>query len=85
VGISTSHDVRLELKCWHSAAMEEQTVFSELRLIPQPDGTLKGSETYTYKSNECGLKGATSTTPVIATRTSPASSNVVLADPGLFA
>jgi serine/threonine-protein kinase len=59
----------------------EETVVLGTDLVPQPDGTLRGISTITFKSNECGEKGSVITTPVVATRTGPVSPNVVLADP----
>ena len=75
----TKGDDRVKLTCG-----PQQTVVLALTLTPQPDGTLKGIQTLTYESNECGFEGLVTTIPVTATRTGPVSPNVVLADPALF-
>ena len=51
---------------------------------PQPDGTLRGDETETVLTNECGNRGTVYRTPFSATRTGDVSSSVVLPDPALF-
>ena len=51
---------------------------------PQLDGTLRGDETETLLSNECGNRGTVYRTPFSATRTGDVSSSVVLPDPALF-
>jgi serine/threonine-protein kinase len=53
-------------------------------LEPQPDGTLRGTETETVLTNECGNQG-TWRTPLSVTRTGDVPRAVVLADPALFA
>ena len=53
-------------------------------LVPQLDGTLRGTATTTVLSNECGFKGSVFQTPILATRMGDAPSSVVLADPALF-
>ena len=65
-------------------ATDEQTVSMTWDLVPQPDGTLRGVNTVTFSSNECGSKGRIITTPIVGTRTGPVPPNVVLADPALF-
>jgi serine/threonine-protein kinase len=50
-------------------------------LAPQPDGTLRGVETETVVSNECGAQGAVRRVPVVATRVGDAPSSLDLADP----
>ena len=53
--------------------------------VPQPDGTLKGVLTLKNETNECGLQGLVTTTPVAAMRVGDVPSTVILADPTLFA
>ena len=48
-----------------SATQQETVAWS---LAPQADGTLRGTETETVPSNECGAQGAVVRTPVVATR-----------------
>jgi serine/threonine protein kinase, bacterial len=50
-------------------------------LTPEPDGTLRGVQTQTVQSNECGSQGATLRIPVVATRTGDIPPNVTVADP----
>jgi serine/threonine protein kinase, bacterial len=50
-------------------------------LAPQADGTLRGTQTETVLSNECGAQGAVVRVPVVATRTGNAPAGVKLADP----
>ena len=50
-------------------------------LAPQSDGTLRGTETETVLSNECGAQGAVVRTPVVATRVGDVPVGVTLADP----
>jgi serine/threonine protein kinase, bacterial len=50
-------------------------------LAPQADGTLRGTETQTVVSNECGAQGAVVRIPVVATRVGDVARGVTLADP----
>jgi serine/threonine-protein kinase len=50
-------------------------------LAPQPDGTLRGTETETVLSTECGAQGAVVRIPVVATRVGDVPPGVALADP----
>lgn len=50
-------------------------------LAPQADGTLRGTETETVLSNECGAQGAVVRVPVVATRAGDAPAKVALGDP----
>ncbi|ORA20746.1 serine/threonine-protein kinase [Mycobacterium arosiense] len=50
-------------------------------LAPQADGTLRGTETETVLTNECGAQGAVVRVPVVATRAGVAPANVALGDP----
>jgi serine/threonine-protein kinase len=68
----------------HPAPTDESTVTISRTLQPQPDGALKGAFTVAYLTNECGLQGTVTTTPLVATRVSDAAARVVLADPALF-
>ena len=53
-------------------------------LAPQPDGTLRGVQTETVLTNECGNQGTVYQTPVVATRTGDVPRSVTVADPALF-
>ena len=61
-----------------TATQQETVAWS---LAPQADGTLRGTETETVLSNECGAQGAVVRTPVVATRTGDVPAGVNLADP----
>jgi serine/threonine protein kinase, bacterial len=61
-----------------TATQQETVAWS---LAPQADGTLRGTETETVLSNECGAQGAVVRTPVVATRIGDAPAGVNLADP----
>jgi serine/threonine-protein kinase len=50
-------------------------------LVPQADGTLRGTETETVLSNDCSAQGAVVRVPVVATRVGDAPPGVTLADP----
>ncbi|WP_201406982.1 serine/threonine-protein kinase [Mycobacterium paraintracellulare] len=60
------------------AAQQETVAWS---LAPQTDGTLRGTETETVLSNECGAQGAVVRVPVVATRAGAAPAAVTLGDP----
>ena len=53
-------------------------------LQPQTDGTLRGVQTITVLSNECGSQGNVYKSPLVATRTGDAPPNIIVADPALF-
>jgi serine/threonine-protein kinase len=48
---------------------------------PEPDGTLRGVQTQTVQSNECGSQGATLRIPVVASRTGDNPPDLAIADP----
>ncbi|MCQ4361915.1 serine/threonine protein kinase [Mycobacterium gordonae] len=58
---------------------QQETV--ALSVAPQADGTLRGVQTETVGSNECGAQGAVLRVPVVATRVGDVPANVVLGDP----
>jgi serine/threonine-protein kinase len=60
------------------ATQQETVAWS---LAPQADGTLRGTETQTVTTNECGAQGAVVRTPVVATRVGDVPPKVTLADP----
>ena len=53
-------------------------------LEPQADGTLRGVDTLTALTNECGLQGDVAKTPMVLTRIGEVPPSVILADPALF-
>lgn len=54
-------------------------------LEPQPDGTLRGVDTNTTLTNECGTQGEVQQAPMAATRTGDVTASVTLADPATVA
>lgn len=50
-------------------------------LTPEPDGTLRGVQTQTVRSNECGSQGATLRIPLVASRIGDNPTDVTIADP----
>ncbi|TAM66726.1 serine/threonine-protein kinase [Mycobacterium sp.] len=60
-------------------ATQQETIARSL--APQADGTLRGTETETVLSNECGAQGAVVRVPVVATRAGAAPAGVALGDP----
>ncbi|OBK51834.1 serine/threonine-protein kinase [Mycobacterium kubicae] len=60
------------------ATQQETVAWS---LAPQSDGTLRGVETETVVSNECGAQGAVLRVPVVATRVGDVPPGIKLADP----
>ncbi|WIM88818.1 serine/threonine-protein kinase [Candidatus Mycobacterium wuenschmannii] len=50
-------------------------------LTPEPDGTLRGVQTQTVQSNECGSQGATLRIPVVASHSGGVPPDVQVADP----
>jgi serine/threonine-protein kinase len=60
-------------------AQSETVVWS---LTPEPDGTLRGVQTQTVQTNECGSQGATLRIPVVGSRTGDVPPDVTMADPG---
>jgi serine/threonine-protein kinase len=74
---------QLQLPCRTSRggpmSMQSETVV--WTLTPEPDGTLRGVQTQTVRSNECGSQGATLRTPVVASRTGDVPAGVTISDP----
>ena len=61
-----------------TATQQETIAWS---LAPQADGSLRGTQTETVLSNECGAQGAVVRVPMVATRVGDAPAGVALADP----
>jgi serine/threonine-protein kinase len=62
------------------ANTQQETVALSLAL--QADGTLRGVQTETVGSDECGARGAVLRVPVVATRVGDVPPDVALSDPG---
>jgi len=67
-----------------TTAVSTQTEAVVLSLVPQPDGTLRGMQTETVHSNECGAQGAVLRIPVVAARVGDVPP-VTVADPATAA
>ena len=74
---------QLQLPCRTSRGgpMSTQSETVVWTLTPEPDGTLRGVQTLTVQSNECGSQGATLRTPVVASRTGDVPADVTIPDP----
>jgi serine/threonine-protein kinase len=70
------------LKC--NTGNDSQIQTDSWSLQPQADGTMRGTETATELTNECGFKGGIYKTPIVLTRIGDVPPNVILADPALF-
>jgi serine/threonine-protein kinase len=77
----TPQQERVGCRLQNGSVLATQAETVAYSLAPQPDGTLRGVETETVVSNECGAQGAVRRLPVVATRVGDAPSTVTLADP----
>jgi serine/threonine protein kinase, bacterial len=77
---SAPRELQTQCRAAHGAqsTQSETVVWS---LTPQPDGTLRGLQTQTVQSNECGAQGAVLRIPVVATRVGDVPPGVDVADP----
>jgi serine/threonine protein kinase, bacterial len=71
-------------KCSGTNQTATQTETASWSWEPQPDGMLRGIETDTVLTNECGIQGTVYRTPLVVTRVGDVPPAVVLADPALF-
>ncbi len=78
---SAPRQVQVQCRQGHGSVMSTQMEAVVWSLTPQPDGTLRGVQSQTVQSNECGGQGATLRIPVVATRTGDVPPGVVVADP----
>ena len=78
---SAPRQVQVQCRRAHDTATSTQAEAVVWSLTPQPDGTLRGVQSQTVQSNECGGQGATLRIPVVATRTGDVPPGVVVADP----
>jgi len=63
-------------------AAGENRMLVTLSMDSQPDGTLRGVQTDTVLTNECGSQGQVASAPFVASRTGDLPPGVVVADPG---
>src|SRR3984957_5484232 len=73
--------VQAQCRTSHGGPMSTQSETVVWTLTPEPDGTLRGVQTQTVQSNECGSQGATLRIPVVASRTGDVPPGVTVADP----
>src|SRR5271163_2079885 len=73
--------VQVQCRTARGGPMSTQAETVVWTLTPEPDGTLRGVQTQTVQSNECGSQGATLRIPVVVTRTGDLPPNVTVADP----
>jgi serine/threonine protein kinase, bacterial len=73
--------VQTQCRAARGGPMTTQSETVVWTLTPEPDGTLRGVQSQTVQSNECGSQGATLRTPVVASRTGGVPSDITLADP----
>jgi serine/threonine-protein kinase len=78
---SAPRQVQVQCHTAHGTVTTTQNEMVVWSLTPQPDGTLRGVQTQTVQSNECGAQGATLRIPVVATRIGDVPPNVTVADP----
>ncbi len=78
---------RLQAQCKKArgAPMVTQSETVVWSLTPEPDGTLRGVQTQTVRTNECGSQGATLRIPVVGSRTGDVPPDVTTADPAMAA
>ncbi len=78
---SAPREVQAQCREAHGTQTSTQAESVVWTLTPQPDGTLRGVQTQTVQSNECGAQGAMLRIPVLATRVGDAPAEVAVADP----
>jgi serine/threonine-protein kinase len=78
---SAPRDVQVECHTAQGTQTSTQTETVVWSLTPQPDGTVRGVQTQTVQSNECGAQGAMLRIPVLATRVGDVPAAVDVADP----
>nr|WP_241011036.1 serine/threonine-protein kinase [Mycobacterium gordonae] len=76
-----SQQIRIHCHQANQAGQSTQQETVALSLALQADGTLRGVQTETVGSNECGAQGAVLRVPVVATRLGEVPANLPLADP----
>ncbi|TDK95849.1 serine/threonine protein kinase [Mycobacterium paragordonae] len=76
-----SQQIRTSCHQANQTAQNTQQETVALSLALQSDGTLRGVQTETVGSNECGAQGAVLRVPVVATRVGDVPPNLPLSDP----
>ncbi len=78
---SAPRELQTQCRAVHGTQTSTQAETVVWSLTPQPDGTLRGVQTQTVQSNECGAQGAMLRIPVVATRVGDVPTGVAVADP----
>jgi serine/threonine-protein kinase len=78
---SAPRELQTQCRTAHGTQTSTQSETVVWSLTPQPDGTLRGVQTQTVQSNECGAQGAMLRIPVLATRVGDVPQGVGVADP----
>jgi serine/threonine protein kinase, bacterial len=78
---SAPRELQTQCRGAHGTQTSTQAETVVWSLTPQPDGTLRGVQTQTVQSNECGAQGATLRIPVVASRVGDVPAGVKVADP----
>src|SRR3984885_11431112 len=73
--------VEVPCRTARGAPMSTQSETVVWTLTPEPDGTLRGVQTQTVQTNECGSQGATLRIPVVGSRAGDVPPDVTMADP----
>jgi hypothetical protein len=74
----------VSVQCTGTGQTASETKTIAWSLEPQPDGTLRGVDTLTVLTDECGNQGKVFQTPMAVTRQGDVPPAVILADPTLF-
>jgi serine/threonine protein kinase, bacterial len=78
---SAPRQLQTQCRVAHATQTSTQAETVVWSLTPQPDGTLRGVQTQTVQSNECGAQGAMLRIPVVASRVGDVPAGVNVADP----
>jgi serine/threonine protein kinase, bacterial len=78
---SEPRQLRVQCRTGRGGVLSAQSEAVVWTLTPEPDGTLRGVQSQTVQSNECGSQGATLRIPVVASRTGAVPPDVKLTDP----
>ena len=78
---SAPRELQTQCRAAHGTQTSTQAETVVWSLTPQPDGTLRGVQTQTVQSNECGAQGAMLRIPVVASRVGDVPAGVNVADP----
>src|ERR1700759_3349503 len=80
-GKAEPRQLQVQCRTARGGPMSTQSETVVWTLTPEPDGTLRGVQTQTVQSNECGSQGATLRIPVVASRAGDVPPGVTVAAP----